>query len=58
MVNRDVVNATTSCLPHAEFCEILLDSGRFPRFKNPFKYAGSFNLNHETVHLRGSAAQS
>ena len=51
MVNPGLVNARTSCPEHADFCEIFLVSGRFLHFKNPFKYAGSFNLNHETVHF-------
>ena len=28
--------------------------GRFLYFKNPFKYAGGFNLNHKAVHPAAS----
>jgi hypothetical protein len=51
MVNPGLVNAGPSYFPRATFCEIFLVSGRFPHFENPFKYAGSFNINHETVHF-------
>jgi len=57
MVNPGVVNARPSCLPRADFCEIFPVSGRFLYFKNPFKYAGSFDLNHETVHPAGLNAR-
>jgi hypothetical protein len=55
MVKPGVVNARTSCSEHADFREIFPVSGRFLYFKNPFKYAGGFNLNHKTVHPAASA---
>ena len=58
MVNPDVVNARTSYSEHANFREIFPVSGRFLYFKNPFKYAGGFNLNHKTVHAAASAPRA
>jgi hypothetical protein len=57
MVNARMVNARRPYFLRATFCKIFGVSGRIPRFQNPFKYTGGFNLNHETVHLHAAAAR-
>jgi hypothetical protein len=46
MINVRMVNAGTSCSIRADFCVFFPVSGRFPRFKNPVKYASNFRINH------------
>jgi hypothetical protein len=50
VVNAGMVNGPTSCFKRATFCVFFPLLGRFPRLKNPVKYARNFNINHETVH--------
>ena len=57
MLNARMVNARISCLPQADFCESFAVFAPILRFKNPFKYTGRFNLNHETVHFLRRAAR-
>jgi len=57
MVNTRMVNARPPYFLRATFCKIFGVSGRIPRFQNPFKYTGGFNLNHETVHFQDAAAR-
>jgi hypothetical protein len=47
MLNAGMVNSKCVCLPRADFCEIFLDSGRFLRFKKPFKYIHGFQINQK-----------
>lgn len=49
MVNANAVNAGSVCLNCADFHENLLNSGRFPRFKNPFKYNCKSPINRENA---------
>jgi hypothetical protein len=57
MVNARMVNVRRPYFFRATFCKIFGVSGRIPRFQNPFKYIGGFNLNHETVHFQAAAAR-
>ena len=45
MVNIDMVNARTSCLKRALFCEFLLILGRFLWFESTVKYMRIFEIN-------------
>ncbi len=51
MVNARMVNASPAYFSPATFCESIRVFALIPRFRNPFKYRRSFNLNHETVHF-------
>ena len=51
IVNAGVVNAWQPCLPRAVFRVFFHVLGRIVRFKNPFKYICSSQINHDTVHF-------
>jgi hypothetical protein len=46
MVNAGIVNAHASHFFQPHFRESFRALGRFPRFKNPFKYTHNFPVNH------------
>jgi hypothetical protein len=46
IVNARMVNPGSGCAKHAHFPRILLFLPRFLRFKNPVKYTGIFEINH------------
>jgi hypothetical protein len=50
MVNAPVVNGAAGYFLPADFCESFYVFGQIPRFKNPFKYTHSFDVNHYAVH--------
>ena len=45
MLNANKVNARSSCVIRAHFCEFFLVLGRFLLFKNPVKYTRIFAIN-------------
>jgi hypothetical protein len=47
MLNAGMVNSESSCFARALFCDFFRVSGRFLRFKNPFKYIRGFQINQK-----------
>jgi hypothetical protein len=45
MLNVRMLNSELACVSQPDFREIFHVSGRFPRFKNPFKYIRGWQIN-------------
>jgi hypothetical protein len=51
MLYADKVNADPRIFCPQDFCEFFPAFATIPRFQNPIKYSGRFEINHRTVHF-------